>query len=66
MYGLYGRCMLYGHTALYGLYALYGRGTMCGACMGAHTARKLYEALYGNARLRPEAGVKKSVNTVSS
>ena len=47
MYELYGRCMMYGHTALYGLYGVQERETTCGSCMGAHTARKLYEALYG-------------------
>ena len=45
--------------------AVQARETKRAGCMGAHTAQKLYAALYGHARLRPEAGVKKTVNTVS-
>ena len=47
------------------LYGVQMRETKRVRCMGAHTAQKLYAALYGHARLRPEAGVKKTVNTVS-
>ena len=53
---------LYG---LYGLYALYGRGTMCGACMGAHTAHTCtipYRASYSEPHI---SGVKKSVKTLT-
>ena len=65
LYELYGCCMLYGLYVLYVLHGVQMRETKRAGCMGAHTAQKLYAALYGHVQLRPEAGVKKTVNTVS-
>ena len=53
---------LYG---LYGLYTLYGRGTMCGSCMGAHTAHTCtipYSETYSEPHI---SGVKKSAKTLT-
>ena len=65
MYELYARCMMYGHTALYGLYGVQERGTMCGTCMGAHTAHTCtipYSETYSEPHI---SGVKKSMKTLT-
>ena len=58
MYGLYGCCMMYGMYGMYGLYRLYGH------TFPWYKARR--DRCMGDVwRLRPEAGVKKSVKTLT-